>query len=65
MTDDRAEVRREVVAELVIAALNHAAQQEELHQIAVEHGRDEVAIRALATQNAWLEVARTLRTQET
>jgi hypothetical protein len=64
MPDDRADVRREVVAELVIAALNHAAQHEELHRIAVDHGQDEVATRALAMQNAWLEVARTLRTPE-
>jgi hypothetical protein len=61
--DERAEVRREVIAELEILALQHAARHEELHQTAVEHGRDEMAQRALANQTAWLEVARVLRSE--
>jgi len=61
LADERAEVRRQVVAELVELARRHAAQHQELHETAVEHGREEMATRALAGQTAWLEVARVLR----
>ena len=61
MSDDRAAVRREVLAELVELARRHAADHAKLHQTAVEHGREDMAQRAYASQNAWMEVARVLR----
>ena len=59
---DRAEVRREVIAELVELARRHAAGHRELYENAIEHGREEMAKRAYSNQNAWIEVARVLRT---
>ena len=61
MDDERAEVRREVIDELAELAQRNAAGHEELHRTAVEHGRDDMAQRAYANWNAWLEVARALR----
>jgi hypothetical protein len=63
VSDERSKVRREVIAKLEILALQHAAQHEELHLSAVEHGRDDMAQRALSNQTAWLEVARVLRSE--
>ena len=63
MPDERAEVRREILAELVERARRHAVGHAELHDAAVEHGRDDMAQRALAGQNAWLEVTRVLQSE--
>ena len=61
VTDECAEARREVIAELIDVAQRHAAGHEANYRVAVEHGRDDMAMRARSNQNAWLEVARTLR----
>jgi hypothetical protein len=61
MSDEREQVRREIIAELVEIARRHAAGHAELYEKAVEHGREEMAQRAYANQNAWLEVAALLR----
>jgi hypothetical protein len=61
MSDHPAEVRREVIAELVARAEQNAAARAELHLTAVKYGRDDMAQRARSYQNAWLEVARVLR----
>ena len=58
---DRTHVRREVLAELVEVARKHAAQHAERYQTAVELGDDELARRAYASQDAWMEVARLLK----
>jgi hypothetical protein len=58
---NRSAVRREILAELVKLARRHAADHAELPQTAVEHGRDDTAQRAHASQNVWMEVARVLR----
>ena len=58
VSDERAEARREVLAALVELARRHATQHQELHQTAVQHVRDDMAQRAYASQNTWLEVAR-------
>ncbi len=50
MSDERSEVRREVVAELVELARRHRAGHAELHQTAVEHGREDMAQRAYSNQ---------------
>ena len=57
---ERAEVRRQILAELVVLAKRHAAGHQELHEAAVEHGREDMATRAYANWNAWMEVARVL-----
>jgi hypothetical protein len=61
MPDERARIRREVIAELVELAEQHRAGHEQLHQAAVEHGREEMEQRAYANWNAWAEVWRILR----
>ena len=62
MTDERAEVRREVLAELIELAKSHAAGHYHLWQQAEEYGREEMRIRAEHALNAWKEVERVLRT---
>jgi hypothetical protein len=59
--DERAAVRREVIAELVELARKHSAQHAELYQTALESGHQEMADRAYANQTSWMEVARVLR----
>ena len=61
MSDERAEVRREVIAELIELAKSHAAGHLELYEAAVEHGREDMATRAYSNHGAWSEVARYLR----
>jgi len=62
VADERAaEVRRQVVAELLELARRHAAEHAERYQKAVEQGQEDMAQRAYASQNAWMEVARVLR----
>jgi hypothetical protein len=53
--------RRAVLAELAELARRHATQHQELHRTAVEQVWDDMAQRAYASQNTWLEVARVLR----
>lgn len=62
MSDERSEVRREVIAELLELPQRHAAGQLELYESAVEHGREDIAQRAHSNHGAWMEVARVLRT---
>ena len=59
--DLHAAVRREVIAALVEIAKRHATGLAELYEKAVEHGREEIAQRAYANQDAWTEVAAVLR----
>ena len=61
MSTDAVEIRREVVAELVELAAEHAAGHEQLYEAAVEHGREEMATRAYANWNAWAEIDRLMR----
>ena len=52
VSDERSEVRREVLAELVELAERHRAGHEELYHSAVEHGREEMQQRAYANWHA-------------
>ena len=61
MSDERARTCREVVAELIELAQEHAAGHDDLRRQAEEYGRENMRIRAEANQNAWMEVARVLR----
>ena len=61
MSDERAQIRREVIAELVELAQEHAAGHDDLRRQAEEYGREDMRIRAECNQNAWMEVARVLR----
>jgi len=61
VSEERAEIRREIIAELVEVAKRRAASHAANYEAAVEHGRDEMAQRAYSNQNAWLEVSRVLR----
>lgn len=62
VSDLRAHVRREVIAERVELAQRHAAGHLELYESAVENGREDMATRAYSSHGAWMEVARHLRT---
>ena len=53
VTDERAQVRREVIAELVELAKQHAAGRDDLRQQAEEYGREDMRMRAEHAQNAW------------
>ena len=61
MSADRAQIRREVIAELVELAQQHAQGHLELYEATVEHGREDMATRAYSNHGAWSEVARYLR----
>ena len=61
MSDVPAQVRREIIAELIELAREHAAGHDDLKRQAEEYGREDMRIRAECNQNAWMEVARVLR----
>jgi hypothetical protein len=58
---DRTHVRRDVLAELMVLAREHAAQHAQQYQTALELGQEEMARSAYADQDAWMEVARVLK----
>jgi hypothetical protein len=59
--DERAQIRREVIAELVELARRHAAGHFDLLEQATAAGKDDMATRAQANHSAWMEVSRVLR----
>ena len=61
MSDNRAEVRREVIAELVELAKRHRAGHYDIYQQATEAGKDDLATRAGYGMSAWQEVELVLR----
>jgi hypothetical protein len=52
VSDEHAEVPRELIAELVELAQRHAAGHLELYEAAVEHGREDMAQRAYSNHGA-------------
>jgi hypothetical protein len=61
MDDERARIRREVIAELVELARRHAAGHFDLYEQATSAGKDAMATRAEYGVSAWKEVERVLR----
>jgi len=61
VSDDRAQIRCEVIAELVGLARRHAAGHFDLLEQATAAGKDDMATRAQANHSAWMEVSRVLR----
>jgi len=59
--DERAQVRREVIAELLKFAKRHGAGHYDIYQQATEAGKDELATRAEYGMSAWQEVELVLR----
>ena len=61
MDDERAAVRREVIAELLELAKRHAAGHFDLYEQATAAGKDAMATRAGYGVSAWKEVERVLQ----
>jgi hypothetical protein len=63
MDSDRDDVRREVLAELIELAREHAMQHRALKGDAERHGAEDTRLRAECEQAAWMEVVRVLRAE--
>ena len=61
MSDERAQVRREVIAELLELAKRHRVGHYDIYQQATEAGKAELAARAEYGMSAWQEVELVLR----
>ena len=64
MDDERAELRREIIAELIEIAQRHARGHQALKDQAEAAGKEPMRMRAGSNQNAWTEVAGMLRWAE-
>ena len=64
MDDERAAVRREVIADLLELARRHGAGHYDLYEQATAAGKDAMATRAEYGVSAWKEVERVLRSDE-
>ena len=63
MDSDSEEIRREVLAELIGLARDHAMQHRELKGDAERHGAEDMRQQAECNQAAWMEVVRILRAE--
>jgi hypothetical protein len=59
--DERAELRREIIAELIEIAQRHARGHQALKDQAEAAAKEPMRMRAESNQNAWTEVAAVLR----